>query len=180
MCPDATISEVTSRLASCSPMTAQSLASQGLSRVSLGPIDTVNAVDSCCPNVERAKREVIHPRFRPDGLLFHTGGFRLQVLIVIGVLAGYFLLSLFFLFSTCRVQHSNYASTCPLSILFTFAYPGVASHRFYCFTVLSSFRVPPFFAAAMSQLFCRGQGCHGKRFRLLRRRSMAFYDTVVV
>ena len=33
--------------------------------------DTVNAVDSCCANVECAERELVQPRPRPGGLVLH-------------------------------------------------------------------------------------------------------------
>ena len=36
--------------------------------------DTVDAVDRCCANVERAERELVQPRPRPGGLVFHADG----------------------------------------------------------------------------------------------------------
>ena len=42
--------------------------------------DTVNAVDRCCANVERAERELLQPRPRPGGLVFLTGGLPLRQL----------------------------------------------------------------------------------------------------
>ena len=35
--------------------------------------DTINAVRSCCAHVERAEREVVQTRLRPDGLVFDAG-----------------------------------------------------------------------------------------------------------
>ena len=40
------------------------------SQESVDVTDTVYAVDSCCANVEYVKRELVHPRPRPDGLCF--------------------------------------------------------------------------------------------------------------
>ena len=42
--------------------------------------DTVYAVDRCCANVERAERELLQPRSRPDGLVFLAGGLTLRPL----------------------------------------------------------------------------------------------------
>ena len=37
--------------------------------------DTVNVVDRCCANVERAERELVQPRPRPGGLVIYAGAF---------------------------------------------------------------------------------------------------------
>ena len=42
--------------------------------------DTVDAVDRCCANVERAERELLQPRPRPGGLVFLAGGLPLRPL----------------------------------------------------------------------------------------------------
>ena len=42
--------------------------------------DTVNAVDRCCTNVERAARQLLQPRPRPGGLVFLAGGLPLRPL----------------------------------------------------------------------------------------------------
>ena len=67
--PDAKFSEVPSHLVSCNPIASQPLAEQGVDVA-----NTVNAVDRYCANVERAKRELVQPRLRPDSLAFHAGG----------------------------------------------------------------------------------------------------------
>ena len=43
--------------------------------------DTVNVVDRCCANVERAERELLQPRSRPGGLVFLAGGLPLRPLL---------------------------------------------------------------------------------------------------
>ena len=48
---------------------ATTLCSTG-SQQSVDVPDTVNAVDSCCANVQRAKRELLQRRRRPGGLVF--------------------------------------------------------------------------------------------------------------
>ena len=60
-------------MVSCNPMTSQPFAAQILSRVSMCE-RTVNAVDRCCANVERAERELLQPRPRPGGLVFLADG----------------------------------------------------------------------------------------------------------
>ena len=49
------------------------------SQQGLDEADTVNTVDRCCANVERAERELRQPRPRPGGLVSHAGGLPLRL-----------------------------------------------------------------------------------------------------
>ena len=132
--------------------------------------DTINAVDRCCANVERAKSELLQPRPRLGGLVFLAGGLPLRPLppslfpskcppaftqfqvFSIQVLAS--------VFPTCWMRHSHLASTSPLStLLLTRVCPPSIP------PVLAS--GPTFSAAAVSQLCYRRHGCRGKRFRFV-------------
>ena len=46
----------------------------GTQRLSVDVIDTFNAVKTCHSNVECDERELVQPRPRADGLVFHAGG----------------------------------------------------------------------------------------------------------
>ena len=67
--PDATTSNVLSRLVSFSPITFQPFAAQGADVA-----NTVYAVDPCCTNTVHAKHELVQPRPCPGGLVFHPCG----------------------------------------------------------------------------------------------------------
>ena len=148
---------------------ATTLCSTG-SQQSVDVPDTVDAVDSCCANVQRAKRELFQRRRRPGGLVFLAGRVLLCPLPP----------SLFpskhpppftqfqvfstqlisFILSACWVWHSHHASTSPSSTLFL--------------TRVCSPSIPPllapgpmFSAVAVSQFFYRRHGCRGKRFRFV-------------
>ena len=131
--------------------------------------DTVNAVDRCCANVERAERALVQPRPRPDSPVFHAGGLPLRPLppspfpskcpppFAQFHVRGFSTQALAFVLPTCWVQHSQRASTSPWStLLLTRLCPPSVS------TLLVS--GPAFSAAAMYQLCCRRHGCRGKRF----------------
>lgn len=55
------ISEISSLLASCSPMTSAT-----------NVADAVDAFESCCLHIERAKREFLQPPPCPDGLMLRA------------------------------------------------------------------------------------------------------------
>ena len=132
-------------------------------------VNTVNAVDHCCANVERAERELLQPRPHPGGLVFHADGlplrplppslfpskcpppfaqFRTQVFST-QVLAS--------VLPACWVRHSHHASTSPSStLLLTRMYPPSIP------PLLAS---GPMFSAAVVSQFCYSKhGCREKRF----------------
>ena len=133
--------------------------------------DTVYAVDHNCANVERAEREVLQTRPRPDGLLvFLTGGLPLHPLppslfpskcpppfTQFQVLST---LVLAFVLPTCWVRHSRHTSTSPLSTLLLTRVCPLIIHP-----LLAS--GPTFSTAAVSQLCYRRHGCRGERFRFV-------------
>ena len=133
--------------------------------------DTVNAVDRCCANVERAERELLQPRPRPGGLVFLAGGLPLRPLPPslfpnkcpppLTQFQAFSIQVLAFVLPTCWVRHSHHASTSPSStLLLTRVRPP--STR----PLLAS--GPTFSAAAVSQLcYHRRHGCRAKRFRFV-------------
>ena len=91
--------------------------------------DIVNAVDRCCANLERAKRELLQPRSRPGGLVYYVGHLPLRPLLSslfptkcpppftqfhVHVFSTQVLA---LVFPTCWVRHSPHASTSPSSTL---------------------------------------------------------------
>ena len=132
--------------------------------------DTVDAIDRCCANVERAERKLLQSRPRPGGLVFLADGLPLRPLpsspfpskypplfIQFQVFSAQVLA---FVLPTCWVRHSRHASTSPSSTLLPTRVcpPSIPP-------LLAS--GPTFSAAAMSQLYCRRHGCRGKRFRFV-------------
>ena len=89
--------------------------------------DTVDAVDRCCANVERAKLELLQPRPRPGGRVFPADGLPLRPLppslFSNKCPSPFALFQVFptqvfaFLLPTCWVRQSHHASTSPSSIL---------------------------------------------------------------
>ena len=148
---------------------ATTLCSTG-SQQSVDVPDTVNTVDSCYANVERAKRELFQWRRRPGGLVFLPEGLPLRPLPPSLFPSKYpppftqfqvfstQLLS--FILSTCWLWHSHHASTSPSSTLFlTRVWPPSIP------PLLAS--GPTFSAAAVPQRFYRRHGCREKRFRFV-------------
>ena len=132
--------------------------------------DTVNAVDRCCVNVERAKRELLQPRPRPGGLVLLAGGLPFRPLPPSSSpskcpppITQFHLVSLqvlAFVLPTCWVRHSHHASTSPSStLLLTRVCPPSIPPLFAS--------GPTFSAAAVFQLCYRRHGCRGKRFRFV-------------
>ena len=131
---------------------------------------TLNAVDSCCANVERVKRELLQWRPRPGGLVCLAGGLPLcpfpPSLFLSKCPPPFTQFQVFstqvlaFVLSTCWVWHSHHASTSPSStlVLTRVCPPSVPP-------LLTA--GPTFSAAAMPQLFYRRHGCRGKRFRFV-------------
>ena len=132
--------------------------------------DTVDAVDHCCANVERAERELLQPRPRPGGLVFLAGGLPLRPLPPSLFSSKYpspftqfqvfSTQVLAFLLPPCWVRQSHNASTSPSStlLLTRVCPPNIPP-------LLAS--GPTFSAAAVSQLCYRRHGCRGKRFRFV-------------
>ena len=131
--------------------------------------DTVDIVNRCCANVERAERELLHPRPRPGGLVFLAGGLPLHPLppslFSSECPSPFTQFQVFptqvfaFLLPTCWVRQSHHASTSSSTLLLT------------CVRTPS---IPPllasgttFSAVAVSQLCYRTHGCRGKRFRFV-------------
>ena len=89
--------------------------------------DTVNDVDRCYANVERAERELLQPRPRPGGFVFLAGGLPLRPLppsllpnkcpLPFTQFQGFPTQVLTFVLPTCWVRHSHHASTSPSSTL---------------------------------------------------------------
>ena len=126
--------------------------------------DTVNAVDRCCANVERAKRELLQPRPRPGGLVFLAGGLPLRSLPKCPPPFTQFQVFstqvIAFVLPTCWVRHS--LPRLDFSIVDTFAYSrGPFNHSSSPHFGLT------FSAAVVSQLCYRRHGCHEKRFRFV-------------
>ena len=131
--------------------------------------NTVNAVNRCCANVERAERELVQPKPRPGGLVFHAVGLPLRSLppsfsprkcpppftqIHVQMFST---LVLAFVLPTCQVRHSHHASTSLLStLLLTRVCPPSIP------LLLAS--GPTFSATAVSQLCYHRHGCRRKRF----------------
>ena len=132
--PDATISEVPSFFIFCSRITPQTFAAQGLSMVSMWPIPLTPY--RCCANVEHSERELLQPRPRPGGLVFHAGGLPLRPLPPPSFSSKcpphftQFHAQVFytqvhaFVLPTCWVRHSYHALTSPsLTLLLTRVFP---------------------------------------------------------
>ena len=134
--------------------------------------DSVNAIDRCCTNVERAGRELLQPRPRPGGLVFHASGLPLRPLppslfpskcpppYAESHVQVFSTQVLAFILPMYWVRHSHHASTSPSTTLLL--------------TRVCSPSIPPlpasgptFSAAAVSQLCYRRHGCRGKRFRFV-------------
>ena len=133
---------------------------------------TVNAVDRCCTNVERAERELLQPRPRPGDLVFCAGGLPLRPFpsslfsSKCSPPFAQFFVKVFstqvlaFVLPTCWVRHSHHASTSPSStLLLTYVCPSNIPPLLASGTIFS--------AAAVSQLCYRRHGCRGKRFRFV-------------
>ena len=142
------------------------------SQQGVGVPNTVNAVDRCCANVERAERELLQPRPCPGGLLFLVGGRPLRPLSPL-LFPSKFPPSFtqFQVFSTqvlacvlptCWVRHFHHASTSPPStLLLTRVCPPSIP------LLLAS--GPTFSAAAVSQLCYRRHGCRTNISIIMRR-----------
>ena len=152
-------------------MTSQPFAAQVLAeQQDVDVVDTVDAVDRCCANVERAERELLQPRPRPGGLVFLADGLPLRPLPSslfsskrLSPLTQFQVFPtrvLAFLLPTCWVRQSHHASTSPSpTLLLTRVCPP---------------SIPPlpasgpmFSAATVSQLRYRRHGCRWKRFRFV-------------
>ena len=131
---------------------------------------TLNAVDSCCANVERVKRELLQWRPRPGGLVCLAGGLPLcpfpPSLFLSKCPPPFTQFQVFstqvlaFVLSTCWVWHSHHASTSPSSTLCLLA---CALRAF----LLSSLRVPRFLRRRCPNFSTAGTVAAGNDFALL-------------